>query len=162
MKHCSIYWMYKVLNGLDHNTEKDTWKAVHFFFSKHNGKCLLFGKSHFLALFLAEVLFWPLKCHALRVRCLSQYIWIIVTPLGEGKHLLVSGHAHPAQSCQLKGPKKDLDENAGFLDVIFILNKTSRNKASFGVILWLNTLQLLSTSQIYTKLPCRDSISSCI
>lgn len=36
--------------------------------------------------------------------------------------------------------ERELDKNAGFLDIIFTLNKTNRNKASFWLIFQLNVL----------------------
>lgn len=113
------------------------WHEKYFtsFFYMYRGRCLLFGKRHFLILFLAgEVLFWPLKCHILRVKCHSQYVLIKVIHHGKGRHLSNIRSCTPCSELsamfesKVEQAEKELDENASFLDIIFTLNKTSRNK----------------------------------
>lgn len=118
------------------------WREKYFssFFYTYNDRYWLFGKSHFLLLFIVgQVLFWPLKCHALRVKCHSQYVLIKKIHLGEGKHLSNVWSCAPWSELSatfettVEEAEKELDKNAFFLDVILTLNKTSRNKASFGL-----------------------------
>lgn len=125
------------------------WHGKYFtsFFYMYNDRCLLFGKSHFLILFLAgEVLCWPLKCHALRRKCHSQYVLIKVIHLEKGRHLsnvwsrLPWSELSAMFESTVEEAERELDKNASFLDIIFTLNKTNRNKASFWLIFQLNVL----------------------
>lgn len=125
------------------------WHEKYFtsFFFIYNGRCLLFGKNHFLILFLAgEVLSWPLKCRVLRVKCHSQYVLIKAIHLGKGKHLSNVWSCTPRSELSamfestVEEAEKELNENASFFDIILTLNKISRNKASFWSIFQLNVL----------------------